>query len=88
VLLLLLAAGLASQLARVLIQGDWVPPIVSPLWDSSALLPTNSVLGSTLHVLIGYDAQPSGMQVVFYLTTLTIIWLAAAKVKRSARVRA
>ena len=83
-LLLLLAAGLASQLARVLIQGDWVPAIVSPLWDSSAVLPTNSVLGTALHVLIGYDAQPSGMQVLFYVATLAIISSAAALARRTA----
>lgn len=81
-LLLLLAAGLSSQLARVLIQGDWVPAMASPLWDSSALLPANSMLGSTLHVLIGYEAQPAGMQVLFYMVTLITISVAAAWVRR------
>lgn len=72
-LLLLLAAGLASQMARVLIQGDLLPAMATPLWDSSSLLPITSFLGSTLHILIGYDAQPSGMQVLFYVATLITI---------------
>ena len=84
-LLLLLAAGLASQMARLLIQGDWLPAMASPLWDASGILPITSLLGSTLHILIGYEAQPSGMQVVFYLTTLTVIATGAAWVKRQAR---
>ena len=31
------------------------------------------MVGLLLHVLIGYSAQPAGIQVVFYLTTLLII---------------
>jgi high-affinity iron transporter len=84
-LLLLLAAGLASQLARVLIQGDWLPAMASPLWDSAKVLPVNSVLGSTLHILIGYEAQPAGMQVLFYAVTLMTIMLAAFWVRRPAK---
>lgn len=83
-LLLLLAAGLASQPARVVSQGNWLSPLVSRLWDSSAVLPTDSRLGSVLHVLIGYDAQPDGLQVVFYVATLLLISLGAAWAKRSA----
>ncbi|MBV8090827.1 MAG: iron permease, partial [Alphaproteobacteria bacterium] len=33
----------------------------------------NSMLGVLLHVLIGYSAQPAGIQVVFYLATLLVI---------------
>ncbi len=85
-LLLLLAAGLASQMARVLIQSDLLPSIASPLWDTASVLPVTSVLGSTLHILIGYDARPSGMQVVFYVTTLVAISAGAAWVRRSKTV--
>ena len=74
-LLLLLAAGLASQMARFLIQADWLPTLASPLWDLSDLLPTKSAFGSILHVLIGYEASPSGMQILFYVVTLGAITL-------------
>ncbi len=73
-LILFLAAGLAGQMARLLIQGDLIRPLVSPLWDSSSLLPMDSVLGNLLHLLAGYEARPSGMQVLFYgLTFLAIL---------------
>ena len=81
-LILLLAAGLASQMALFLIQADLLPSLASPLWDTSRLLPNTSALGSTLHLLMGYDAQPAGMQVVFYVTVLFAIYSGAALVRR------
>lgn len=68
-LLLLLAAGMASQAARFLVQADLLPSLGSKLWDTSALLSDRSVLGQTLHALVGYDARPAGVQIVFYLVT-------------------
>jgi high-affinity iron transporter len=72
-LLLLLAAGMASQAARFLVQADLLPALGPQLWDSSAFLSDRSVLGQTLHVLIGYDAHPAGVQVVFYVVTGAMI---------------
>ena len=80
-LLLLLAAGLASQMARLLTQADILPALATPIWDTSALLHDTSVLGSVLHVLIGYEAHPSGMQILFYVATLALILLLTAWVK-------
>lgn len=81
-LLLLVAAGLAGQMARFLIQGDWLPSLASPLWDSNGILPINSAVGSTLHILIGYESRPSGTQVLFYMVTLVLIAVAASIVRR------
>jgi high-affinity iron transporter len=72
-LVLLLAAGMASQAAHYLIQADLIPALISPLWDTSAVLPEKSILGMLLHSLIGYDARPTGMQLVFYVTTFVAI---------------
>jgi len=72
-LVLLLAAGMASQGAAFLMQADLVPPLGSNLWDTSSLLSETSLAGRILHTLIGYSAQPAGIQVVFYLTTLVVI---------------
>lgn len=73
-LVLLLAAGMASQAAHFLIQADLLPSLSSPLWDTSALLPENGLPGMLLHSLIGYDSRPAGMQIVFYLTALITIF--------------
>jgi high-affinity iron transporter len=72
-LVLLLAAGLASQGAAFLLQADLLPPLGANLWDTSFLLSDQSLPGRILHTLIGYTAQPAGVQVVFYLGTLFVI---------------
>ncbi len=65
-LLLLLAAGMAAQAAGFLVQADKLPALADPLWDTSAWLPEQGVLGQVLHALMGYVDRPSGMQVVFF----------------------
>jgi high-affinity iron transporter len=72
-LILLLAAGMASQGAAFLMQANLLPSLGNNLWDTSSILTENSMLGLLLHVLIGYSAQPAGIQVVFYLATLLVI---------------
>jgi high-affinity iron transporter len=80
-LILLLAAGMASRMAQFLVQADVLPSLKSPLWDLSGVLPTESLVGTFLHALMGYDAAPAGMQVVFYLTVLVTIWIAMRRVQ-------
>jgi high-affinity iron transporter len=75
ILVLLLAAGMASQAARFLIQADLLPSLAAPLWDTSAVLPESGLPGMLLHSLIGYDSRPAGMQIVFYLTALIAIFI-------------
>jgi high-affinity iron transporter len=71
-MILLLAAGMASQGAAFLLQADLVPPLGN-LWDTSWLLSENSLIGQALHALIGYVARPTGIQLVFYVGTLVLI---------------
>ena len=72
-LVLLLAAGLASQGAAFLVQADLLPALGGNLWNTSFILSDQSIPGRMLHTLIGYTAQPTGIQVVFYLATLLLI---------------
>jgi high-affinity iron transporter len=72
-LILLLAAGMASQGAAFLMQANLLPSLGNDLWDTSSIISENSLIGLLLHVLIGYSAQPAGIQVVFYLATLLVI---------------
>lgn len=74
-LVLLLAAGMAAQGARFLIQADLLPQLASPAWDTSAFVSDDSAIGTLLHGLVGYEAQPAGMQVVFF--ALVAVGLAA-----------
>ena len=73
VLVLLLAASMASQAARMLIQADVLPSLGAPIWDTSAVLSQNTVMGTILHGLVGYDAQPAGTQVIAYALVLITI---------------
>jgi high-affinity iron transporter len=72
-LVLLLAAGLASQGAAFLMQADLLPSLGDNLWDTSFLLSDDSLAGRVLHTLVGYTAQPAGIQLVFYAATLLVI---------------
>ena len=73
VLILLLAASIASQLARALAQAGVINVWGQPLWDSSALLRVDSPLGTLAHALVGYEAQPTGLQLAFYTLALLVI---------------
>jgi high-affinity iron transporter len=64
---------MASQAAGKLVQADALPTLVDTVWDSSWLLSDDGWLGRTLHVLVGYTAQPSGIQLVFYAATLVLL---------------
>lgn len=70
-MLVLLAAGLSSTAAGFLIQADWLSAWGNRLWNTSWLLDNGSLFGQALHVLVGYEAHPAGMQLAFWLVTAT-----------------
>src|SRR5690242_11036165 len=74
-MVLLVAAGMAAQAAGFLVQADLLPPLGDAVWDTSALLTEDSILGKALHTLIGYVSRPDGIQILLYLATLSAIWL-------------
>jgi high-affinity iron transporter len=81
-LLLLLAAGMAAQAAGYLVQAGKLPALADPLWDSSAWLPQQSVVGQALHALAGYVDRPSGMQVLFFVVVAVGIGTLMRRVDR------
>lgn len=72
-LILLLAAGMASQAAKFLIQADILPSLGDALWDTSSIVSEQSLTGMLLHNLIGYDARPDGLQLLFYVLVLVCV---------------
>ncbi|MBP6012528.1 MAG: FTR1 family protein [Alphaproteobacteria bacterium] len=72
-MILLLAAGMAATAAKYLSQADVLPALGLAIWDTSAVLSEDGVLGQVLHVLIGYVARPSGIQLIFYISTIVLI---------------
>ncbi|MBK6961491.1 MAG: FTR1 family protein [Gammaproteobacteria bacterium] len=71
-LLTLLAAGMAGQAAKFLIQADYLPAL-GYLWDTSWLISNDSVSGRVLGTLVGYEAEPAGTQVLFYLAVIGVL---------------
>jgi high-affinity iron transporter len=71
VLILFLAAGLFSTgLGRLQALGALPPADV--LWDTSAVLSNESVLGSFLNGLVGYRARPSTIEAFGYLAYVIV----------------
>lgn len=73
VLITLLAAGLAAQAVGILQDAGFITALADPVWNSTFLLPDDSALGRVLRTLVGYRAQPTGMQLVAYLATVAVI---------------
>ena len=75
-LLALFSGTMLSQAAVQLTQVDWIEQ-TAPLWDSSALLAEESMLGELLYALIGYEARPTAAQTIAYGVGIALVWLAA-----------
>ncbi len=68
----LVAAGMVSQAAQLLIQADMLPSQM-PLWDTTFLLPENSVLGQLLYALVSYESTPTAIEVITYWLGLALM---------------
>jgi len=72
ILLSLTAAGMCAQATKLLIQADWIS-VAGPLWNTSGILPEESLAGQLLYALIGYEASPSAAEVAIYAGSLAIM---------------
>jgi high-affinity iron transporter len=72
IILAFLAAGMLLQATQLLIQADWLPS-QQPLWDSSAWIAEQSMVGQLLYAVFGYEATPSLLEVAIYGVGLFII---------------
>ncbi|MFO3796238.1 MAG: FTR1 family protein, partial [Anaerolineales bacterium] len=70
ILLLLFAAGLIAHGVHEFNEIGWIPPIIEHVWDINPWLDENSILGSLLKALFGYNGNPSLSEVLAYLLYL------------------
>src|SRR2546427_4107910 len=63
-----------------------LPALGETIWDTSYVLPDDSVIGKLMHTLVGYTARPYGIQLGFYAVTLTVI-LALTKITQGSSRR-
>ena len=82
-MLIVLAAGMASQSAYNLVIIDVLPALVDPLWNTSAVLSESSIMGEVLHVMMGYSDQPSGMQMLVFTIALISMGLLNQRLRYS-----
>jgi len=75
-LIVLLAAGMASQGVAYLVMVDAIPALGESIWNTSNIIPDHSMLGQVLQALMGYDDRPSGMQALTFIGVLSVTWLA------------
>ncbi|MEJ5240871.1 MAG: iron uptake transporter permease EfeU [Anaerolineales bacterium] len=85
VLLLLFAAGLVAHGVHEFNEVGWIPSIIEHVWDLNPVLDENSVIGSFLKALFGYNGNPSLSEVLAYLTYLVGILFWMRRENRSAK---
>jgi len=78
---------MAAQAAAILVQADLLPTLGTSIWDTSALVADDGILGRVLHALIGYTARPYGIQVLAYIATLGGIFALMKFINRIGRAR-
>lgn len=71
-LITLLAAGMASQAIAFLQQAGYFLNYATALWDSSQLLPQNSIIGQLLYSLVGYTESPTAAQLAAYVVVVLV----------------
>ena len=82
ILLLLLAGALLVSAVDKLIALDVLPPLVDPLWDTSAVLDDSSRTGGFVAAFTGYRARPA----LLPLIVLAAYWVTVvAFLRRSSR---
>jgi high-affinity iron transporter len=87
-LIALLAAGMAGQAAALLARANLAPTLGDQVWDTSAILRDDSLIGRALHAMVGYSDRPVGVQVIAYLVVLGVLITAGRMIGHHPRTRA
>lgn len=72
-LLLLFAAGLLAHGIHEFHEAALIPAVVDPVWDMNGILNENSIPGSFLKALFGYNGNPSLIEVLAYVGYLALV---------------
>jgi len=90
VLLLVFAAGLFAHALHEFVELGWLPALADEVWNLKPVLSDSSTVGSMLRVLVGYNDNPTLLEVIGYLgywlvTLAGVNWLAnRPQVRRAA----
>lgn len=87
IILILLAAGLSAHGVHELQEASIIPVVVEHVWDTNGIVDENGALGSMLKAMLGYNGNPSLLEVLSYaayLSAVAILWRKTAKAKKKA----
>jgi high-affinity iron transporter len=73
-LLILFAAGLVASSMHEFNEAGLIPAVIEHVWDVNPILNENTVLGSMLKALFGYDGNPSLTEVLSYFIYFVAIF--------------
>jgi high-affinity iron transporter len=73
-LLILFAAGLVASSVHEFNEAGMIPAVIEHVWDVNSILDENTVLGSMLKALFGYDGNPSLTEVLSYFIYFVAIF--------------
>lgn len=75
VALILFAAGLVAHAAHEFAEAGLLAAIEGPkLWSTKAFLPDNSGLGAILRAVLGYQDEPTVLELVAYVGYFAAVW--------------
>ena len=83
ILLLLIAGALLGSGIDRMIGMDWLPPLLDPVWDTSALLSDGGGAGRLLADFLGYRARPSATLLIAYAAFWSVILWRLARLDRT-----
>ncbi len=70
--LMVFAAGLLADAVENLQQLGWLPVGQHALWNSAGVVAESSNIGDILHTLLGYADRPTVLQIVVWLTYVSV----------------
>jgi len=75
-ILILFAAGLFAHAAHEFAEAGPLAAIEGPkLWSTAAVLPDESGLGAVLRAFLGYQDEPTVLELVAYVGYFVVVWL-------------
>jgi high-affinity iron transporter len=75
VLIAFLAAGMAAQSVAFLEQAGLIDVLGQTVWNTSDIISDRSMIGRVMHTLVGYNDQPSLLQLLVYLAILALMFI-------------
>jgi high-affinity iron transporter len=76
ILLILFAAGLLAHGIHELQEASLLPTLIEHVWDMNHILDEHGTVGTFLMALLGYNGNPSLIEVISYLGYFFVIYLA------------